>query len=62
VHYGRVQPAIDPVLTSLNASYWSSTTYAGNPAAAWALDAINGQLTAAAKDRAHYVRAVRNAQ
>jgi hypothetical protein len=61
VDYGRSQPSIDPIFTALNAPYWTSTTYAGNPATAWTVDARTGVAAAAPKDKAHFVRAVRTA-
>jgi hypothetical protein len=50
VDYGRVNPAIAPVFSSLIGRYWSSTSFEGRPEAAWLVEFFGGLSTTCAKD------------
>ncbi len=64
VDYGVFNPAIDPIFGPTAASfaasfYWSSTSYANNPSAAWFVNFNGGFVDFDAKDFDFHVRAVR---
>ena len=51
--------AIDPLFTDAKSTYyWSSTTYAGNPRLAWAVDFSDGDVIAQDKMNRFHVRCV----
>ncbi len=53
-------PCIDPIFGPTSAGvYWSSTTYASNPSAAWFVLFNNGFVNFALKSFTDHVRAVR---
>ena len=55
-----ISPCIDPIFTPTAASrYWSSSTFAGAPAAAWVVFFGNGGVFANFKTDTNFVRAVR---
>ena len=61
VDFSRYDPAIDPVFdsTTQSDSYWSSTTYAGDPSTAWHFSYYSGHRFIEPKSGVGYVRAVR---
>ena len=52
-------PCIDPIFGPTGGSYWSASTDASNPAAAWIVSFNVGSIFGGAKTAAAYVRAVR---
>ncbi len=60
VDYGRSVPAINPVFTNAQSSYyWSSTIYAANKAEAWVVNFYSGNESHFSKTNSYYVRCVR---
>ena len=61
VHYGKSSPAIDSSAFSNTKStcYWSTDTYAANPAYGWAISFDSGQITGNTKEYNCYTRCVR---
>jgi uncharacterized protein DUF1566 len=61
VDFGRSNPAIDPLFSPTSPSaYWSSTTAADNPSAAWFVHFVNGATDIFDKStNSLFVRAVR---
>ena len=61
VDYKRLDPAIDLDLFPRTPSlyFWSSSSYAGNPDAAWNVAFNNGHVVQDTKVNANYVRCVR---
>ncbi len=61
VSYSRANPAIDVAAFPGTASsfYWSSSSYAYNPSAAWHVRFDHGSAWAGSKATSHYVRCVR---
>jgi hypothetical protein len=68
VHYGRHDPAIDPVFRGYDPGYpwyWSSTTMAGLSDAAWGVGFARGRIDGKSGNKSlhpGYVRAVRTVQ
>jgi len=59
IDYSRNSPACTDVFNMLSSFYWSSSTYVGNPQAAWGVNFTNGYVTADYKSNNYNVRAVR---
>jgi hypothetical protein len=56
---GGSGPCIDPAFGPTQASYWSATTFAGNPTDAWEVNFTNGTVLSTSKTFFTYARAVR---
>jgi Protein of unknown function (DUF1566) len=61
VDYGLFKPTLDPIFGPTRTDYWTSTTFANNPASAWLVDFGDGNVDSYEKDEdgTYHVRAVR---
>jgi len=62
IDYGLNSPCMDPIFTTLQTFYWTSTTYSGWAPGAWALDFGYSPVMGDAKTNSHWARPVRAGQ